>query len=110
MNTTSETSGERVSLAVIGAGTWGSVLAHIAAPCADVALYSATGKNIQALQMDRRHPKLPGFILDPRVNVKSTVGEELREANAVILVVASRYIRDSADFSQDGCLHRRQGP
>ena len=96
MNTTSETSGERVSLAVIGAGTWGSVLAHIAAPCADVALYSATGKNVQALQMDRRHPKLPGFILDPRVDVRSTMGEELREANAVILVVASRYIRDMA--------------
>ena len=96
MFTTSDHGDEPVRLAVIGAGTWGSVLAHIAAPCAQVSLYSATGKNVQALQQDRRHPKLPGFILDPRVEVKSTMGEELREASAVILVVASRYVRDMA--------------
>lgn len=84
MFTTSDNGDEPVRLAVIGAGTWGSVLAHIAAPCAQVSLYSATGKNVQALQQDRRHPKLPGFILDPRVEVKSTMGEELREASAVI--------------------------
>lgn len=44
MLTTSDNGDEPVRLAVIGAGTWGSVLAHIAAPCAQVSLYSATGK------------------------------------------------------------------
>ena len=74
-------------LAVVGAGTWGTVLAHIAAPCAQVSLYSGTGKNVQVLREDRRHPKLPGFILDGRVDVKDGIGEELKSASAVILVV-----------------------
>ena len=83
-------------LAVVGAGTWGTVLAHIAAPCAQVSLYSGTGKNVQVLREDRRHPKLPGFILDGRVDVKDGIGEELKSASAVILVVASRYVRSAA--------------
>ena len=49
MFTTSDNGDDPVRLAVIGAGTWGSVLAHIAAPYAQVSLYSATGKNVQAL-------------------------------------------------------------
>ncbi len=85
-----------LKLAVLGAGTWGTVLAHLAAPCAEVHLYSATGRNIKALREDRRHPKLPGFILDPRVVVKDKLDEELGRADAVILVVASRYIREAA--------------
>ncbi len=84
------------TVAVIGAGTWGTVLAHIIAPSARVNLYSATGKNIKALREDRRHPKLPGFILDGRVCVKSELGDDLSAASVVILAVASRYVRQAA--------------
>lgn len=84
------------TVAVIGAGTWGTVLAHVIAPSASVNLYSATGKNVRVLREDRRHPKLPGFILDGRVCVKDAAGDELGDASVVILAVASRYVRQAA--------------
>lgn len=83
-------------VAVMGAGTWGTVIAHICAPCARVNLYLATGRNVEVLREDRRHPKLPGFILDPRVEVCSAPGKELKDASVVVLAVASRYVRKTA--------------
>lgn len=80
-------------LCVIGAGTWGTVLAHIAAPCAKVSLYSATGRDVSVLRCDRRHPKLPGFILDERVEVMDAFGEEMRRSTVVLIASASRYVR-----------------
>ena len=81
---------------VMGAGTWGTVIAHICAPCARVNLYSVTGRNVEVLREGRRHPKLPGFILDPRVEVCSAPGKELKDASVVVLAVASRYVRKTA--------------
>lgn len=84
------------SVSVVGAGTWGTVLAHAMAACADVALYSATGRNVEVLRQERRHPKLPGFILDARVRVKDRGGEEFKAAGIVVLAVASRFVRETA--------------
>ncbi len=98
----------RQSVAVLGAGTWGAVLAQVISPLAQVRLWSATGAHLSELSTRRTHPHLPGLVLDPGIEVTDDIARALEAAGVVVLAVASRYarsvIRKAAPHLEDDAL------
>jgi glycerol-3-phosphate dehydrogenase (NAD(P)+) len=74
------------SVAVIGAGSWGTALAAVAARAGrDVTLYARDAASAAEITATRSNPKLPGVRLDASVNVTSDIA---RAALADILLMA----------------------
>ena len=62
------------SVAVIGAGAWGTALAGVAARAGrDVILYARDAAAAAHMTATRENPKLPGVNLDPRIAVTSDI-------------------------------------
>lgn len=86
------------TVAVLGAGTWGAVLAEVFArlPVAPVVrLWTPTGKHLAELRDARRHPHLPDLRLSPEILVTSNETDVLAGARIVVVAVASRYVREA---------------
>ncbi len=92
-STTSSFDAERINVAVLGAGTWGAVLAQVMAPAAAVRLWSPTGKHLEVLSQERTHPHLPDLRLDARIEVTGSLPQALKGARVLVIAVASRYVR-----------------
>lgn len=80
-------------VSIVGAGTWGCALANIVIANAEVQLYCATKRNFEVLSTERRHPKLPGFVLNSRIQVKREIDFSISTSAIVIVAVASQYVR-----------------
>jgi glycerol-3-phosphate dehydrogenase (NAD(P)+) len=79
------------SVAVIGAGAWGTALAIQAARAGcDVTLWARDPARAAAMQQSRENPRLPGQHLPDTIRV---VGSLSRPADAVLLVVPVQHLR-----------------
>ena len=75
------------SVAVIGAGAWGTALAGVAARAGrDVVLYARQPERAAEIAATRANPKLPGARLDANVEV---TGDIARAAAADIILIAT---------------------
>ncbi len=75
------------SVAVIGAGAWGTALAGVAARAGrDVVLYARQPERAAEISATRANPKLPGARLDANVEV---TGDIARAAAADIILIAT---------------------
>ena len=65
------------SVAVIGAGAWGTALAGVAARAGrDVVLYARSSASAAQIEATRANPKLAGARLDPSVRVTDDMAAE----------------------------------
>jgi glycerol-3-phosphate dehydrogenase (NAD(P)+) len=75
------------SVAVIGAGAWGTALAGVAARAGrDVTLCARSAESATQIAATRANPKLPGALLDASVAVTSDIA---RAATADIVLIAT---------------------
>lgn len=84
------------SIAVIGAGAWGSALASVAARAGrDVTLYARDPALAANLAATRENPRLRGVRLDAAVQVTADLARAA-QADAVLLVVPAQASRQAA--------------
>ena len=86
--------GEGQSIAVIGAGSWGTTIAHTLAGRAAVSLW-ARDPALAAELLARRtnHRYLPGAVLDPRVGVHDDLAAAVAGASVVLVAVPTVGLR-----------------
>jgi glycerol-3-phosphate dehydrogenase (NAD(P)+) len=84
------------SVAVIGAGAWGTALAAVAARAGrDVILYAHDAAAAAAMTASRENPRLPGVPLEQRIEVTGDLGLASR-ADIILLVVPAQHLREAA--------------
>lgn len=83
------------SMAVIGAGAWGTALANAAAKAGrSVTLYARDGAQAERLRDKRESGKLPGVKLSAKVTVTDDLAEAGR-ANVILLAVPAQALREA---------------
>lgn len=85
-------------VAVLGAGNWGTTLAHLAgANGHDVRLWAREEATCRVINEEHRHPSAaPGLSLDVRVVAHTDLRSCVREARCVMLVVPAQSFREVA--------------
>src|SRR5436305_1387540 len=84
------------SVAVIGAGAWGTALAGVVARAGrEVTLYARNGEAAANIRTSRKNPRLPGVELDPHIAVSSDPAEAAA-ADIVMLAVPAQNLREAA--------------
>jgi glycerol-3-phosphate dehydrogenase (NAD(P)+) len=84
------------SVAVVGAGAWGTALASVAARAGrEVALYARSIEAAGHIAASRRNPRLPDIELDPRIKVTSHLADAAA-ADIVLLAVPAQNLREAA--------------
>lgn len=89
---------ERTTVAVIGAGAWGTALAWLAAGIGHgVRLWVRRAERADAIRAQRENaPRLPGVRLPDNVRVSADLAQTLAGARHVITAVPSAYLRETA--------------
>jgi glycerol-3-phosphate dehydrogenase (NAD(P)+) len=83
------------SVAVVGAGAWGTSLAGVAARAGrNVVLYARSSEAADHIALSRKNPRLPGIELDPRIKVTSHLADAAA-ADLVLLAVPAQNLRDA---------------
>jgi glycerol-3-phosphate dehydrogenase (NAD(P)+) len=83
------------SVAVIGAGAWGTALASVAARAGrDVILYARNAEAAARMTATRENPKLPGVAVDPRIAITSDIATAAR-ADIILLATPAQNLRDA---------------
>lgn len=83
------------TIAVIGAGAWGTALANAAARAGrDVILYARDRTAADTIACTRENPKLPGIALADRVTVTNDLAQAAR-AQALLLVTPAQNLREA---------------
>ena len=84
------------SVAVIGAGAWGTALAGVAARAGrEVTLYARNGEAAADIRASRKNSRLPGIALDPAIVVTSDLAD-VATAAIVLLAVPAQNLREAA--------------
>jgi glycerol-3-phosphate dehydrogenase (NAD(P)+) len=84
------------SVAVIGAGAWGTALASVAARAGrDVMLYARSAESAAAIGATRANPKLSGVRLDAAVSVTNDIALAAR-ADIVVIATPAQNLREAA--------------
>jgi glycerol-3-phosphate dehydrogenase (NAD(P)+) len=84
------------SVAVIGAGAWGTALAGVAARAGrEVVLYVRSETAAAEIAATRANPKLPGTTLESGVQVTGDLARAAR-ANIILLVTPAQHLREAA--------------
>jgi len=85
------------TIAVVGAGAWGSALANLIARSgrSSVTLGTRDPPSAAAIVQQRESPRLPGVRLDDRVRVVAASAEIARH-DAILLAVPSQHLRAAA--------------
>ena len=86
--------GVRGTIAVVGAGSWGTTIAHTLADRADVSLWArdpALAEELVARRTNER--RLPGVVLDPRVHVSADLVTVVGRADVVLVAVPTIGLR-----------------
>jgi glycerol-3-phosphate dehydrogenase (NAD(P)+) len=90
-------------IAVIGAGTWGTVAASLAARSAPTMLWARRPEVATVINDHRENPDyLPGFPLPPDLTATSDLAEAVRDAGAVIMAVPSHGFREVFQAASQG--------
>jgi glycerol-3-phosphate dehydrogenase (NAD(P)+) len=83
------------SVAVIGAGAWGTALASAAARAGrDVTLYARNAQAAAHMAAARENPKLPDVNFDPRIVITSDVATAAR-ADIILLATPAQNLREA---------------
>jgi glycerol-3-phosphate dehydrogenase (NAD(P)+) len=83
------------SIAVIGAGAWGTALADVAARAGrDVTLYARNAETAAQIKTMRTNPRLPGMHVDERIEITSDITEAAR-ANIVLIATPAQHLRET---------------
>jgi glycerol-3-phosphate dehydrogenase (NAD(P)+) len=83
------------SVAVIGAGAWGTALASVAARAGrDVVLYARNAEAAARMRTIRENPKLPGVKFDSRITITSDLGGAAR-ADIILLATPAQNLREA---------------
>jgi glycerol-3-phosphate dehydrogenase (NAD(P)+) len=85
--------GERGTIAVVGAGSWGTTIAHTLADRADVSLWARDPALADELAEARTNPRLPGAVLDRRVAVSADLAVVVDRADVVLVAVPTVGLR-----------------
>lgn len=85
-------------IAVLGAGSWGTALAHAALRAErDVTLWSRDAAATQAMAATRTNPLLPGIAIDKKIAVTSSLADALK-ADAILAAVPAQSLRSLASL------------
>jgi glycerol-3-phosphate dehydrogenase (NAD(P)+) len=96
-------------IAVIGAGSWGTTVASLAAVTADTVLWARRAELATAIQHDHVNPDyLPDVELPHSLNATHDLGQAVAGADAVVMAVPSHGFRDV--FSQISGLLGNETP
>jgi glycerol-3-phosphate dehydrogenase (NAD(P)+) len=83
------------SVAVIGAGAWGTALAAVAARAGrEVVLYARSSAGVAEIAATRANPKLSGTRLDPSIAVTDDVARAAR-ADIVLIATPAQNLREA---------------
>lgn len=83
------------SVAVIGAGAWGTALACVAARAGrEVVLYARNSNRAAQIAATRKNPKLPELRLDPNIGVTSDIARAAR-ADIILLATPAQNLRQA---------------
>jgi glycerol-3-phosphate dehydrogenase (NAD(P)+) len=83
------------SVAVIGAGEWGTALADVAARAGrDVTLFARNAERAEEMQATRENPKLPGVPLAPGVAVTNDLAVAAR-ADILLIATPAQNLREA---------------
>jgi glycerol-3-phosphate dehydrogenase (NAD(P)+) len=84
------------SVAVIGAGAYGTALACAAVRAGrHVTLYARSAGNAAQMQAMRANPKLPGIIMDASIGITADIAEAAR-AEVILLATPAQNLREAA--------------
>jgi|ERR1700736_1266797 len=84
------------SVAVIGAGAWGTALASVATRAGrEVVLCARDPAAAAAMALTRENPRLPGVQLEKRIELTSDLSFAAR-ADIILLVVPAQHLRETA--------------
>jgi glycerol-3-phosphate dehydrogenase (NAD(P)+) len=85
-----------IRIAVVGAGSWGTTVAHIAAHNSPTILWARRAELAQQLDAEHRNGAyLPGFPLHPDLRATSDIEEAVRDADVVVMGVPTHGFRDT---------------
>src|SRR6185295_16747010 len=83
------------SIAIIGAGAWGTALAAVAARAGrEVTLYARDAAAARQIAASRTNPKLPGVALAAEIAITSDLARAA-ECDVILLVTPAQALRDS---------------
>lgn len=85
----------RTSIAVFGAGTWATTIAHLLASKGyDVTVWGKDRRALAALRSTGENKKyLPGVKLSRKIHTNSSITETAREANLLVFGIPTQYLR-----------------
>lgn len=87
-----------MKLAVLGAGTWGFALASLLASNGHhVLLWTSRLEHAQQLNKERKHPKLPPFPVDDKLQFTTSLEEALDGADFIVEAVTAAGLRPVLD-------------
>jgi glycerol-3-phosphate dehydrogenase (NAD(P)+) len=85
------------SVAVIGAGAWGTALATVAARAGrTVTLYARDAAHAAEIARARQNPRLPGIALTPDIAVTNTLAEAAG-ADIILIATPAQHLRAAAN-------------
>jgi glycerol-3-phosphate dehydrogenase (NAD(P)+) len=84
------------TVAVIGAGAWGTALACVAARAGrDVILYARNAENAAQMKLAHANPRLPGVRLDQRIEITNRIAAAAG-AGIILLATPAQNLREAA--------------
>jgi glycerol-3-phosphate dehydrogenase (NAD(P)+) len=88
----------RIRVAVIGAGSWGTTVAHLAAANASTTLWARSDEVADEINSSHANSRyLPGFELHPSLRATSSLPEAVGEADVLVMGVPSHGFRETID-------------
>ncbi len=96
------------NIGILGAGTWGIALARMLSNSGHkITVWSAIKAEIETLQENNVHPKLPDVRLPENIVYSSNISEACLENEYIIFAVPSVYLRQTV-FQASGYLKENQ--
>jgi glycerol-3-phosphate dehydrogenase (NAD(P)+) len=85
-------------IAVLGAGSWGTALAHAALRAGrDVTLWSHNPKTAETMAATRANPLLPGVAIDKKITITASLTDALK-TDAILAAVPAQSLRALASL------------
>ena len=89
------------SIAIIGAGAWGTALAILLAKAGrEVTLWARNAEKAEAMRQTRENPRLPGVKLPPSLRVTA----EMPEAEILLLTMPMQHLRSILPLLPQGAM------